>query len=68
MQFSSMPVFDNIKSTNEYLRIGKSFVKTISFVDVENIELPSQIGTYATMGGNGTVSDLAVDNFSFYCL
>ena len=40
MQFSSMPVFDNIKSTNEYLRIGKSFVKTISFVDVENIELP----------------------------
>lgn len=65
MQFSSMPVFDNIKSTNEYLRIGKSFVKTISFVDVENIELPSQIGTYATMGGNGTVSDLAVDNFSF---
>ena len=65
MQFSSMPVFDNIKSTNEYLRIGKSFVKTISFVDVENIELPSQIGTYAAMGGNGTVSDLAVDNFSF---
>ena len=65
MQFSSMPVFDNIKSTNEYLRIGKPFVKTISFVDVENIELPSQIGTYATMGGNGTVSDLAVDNFSF---
>ena len=47
------------------MRIGKSFVKTISFVDVENIELPSQIGTYATMGGNGTVSDLAVDNFSF---
>lgn len=65
MQFSSMPVFDNIKSTNEYLRIGKSFVKTISFVDVENIELPSQIGAYATMGGNATVSDLAVDNFSF---
>ena len=65
MQFSSIPVFDNIKSTNEYLRIGKSFVKTISFVDVENIELPSQIGTYAVMGGNGTASDLAVDNFSF---
>lgn len=65
MQFSSMPVFDNIKSTNEYLRIGNSFVKTISFVDVENIELPSQIGTYTAMGGNGTVSDLAVDNFSF---
>ena len=65
MQFSSMPIFDNIKSTNEYLRIGNSFVKTISFVDVENIELPSQIGTYTAMGGNGTVSDLAVDNFSF---
>lgn len=65
MQFANMPVFDNIKSTNEYLRIGGSFVKTISFVDVENIELPTTISTYSTMGGNNVVADLAVDNFSF---
>ena len=65
MQFAEIPVFDNIKSTNEFLRIGNSFVKTISFVDVENIELPTEISTYTTLGGSGTVADLAVDNFSF---
>jgi len=65
MQFAEVPVFDNIKSTNEYLRIGNSFVKTISFVDVENIELPSQIEPYSILGGNGTASETAVDNFSF---
>ena len=65
MQFAEVPVFDNIKSTNEYLRIGSSFVKTVSFVDVENIELPNEIETYSRLGGSSTVADLAVDNFSF---
>ena len=65
MHFADTPVFDNIKSTNEYLRIGKSFVKTISFVDVENIDLPTEIETYASLGGNNAVADLAVDNFAF---
>ena len=65
MQFAEVPVFDNIKSTNEYLRIGSSFVKTVSFVDVENIELPNEIETYSRLGGSSTVAYLAVDNFSF---
>lgn len=65
MQFSERPVFNNIKSTNEYLRIGDNFVRTISFVDVENIDLPTEISPYTTMGGNGAVANLAVDNFSF---
>ena len=34
MQFTEIPVFDNIKSTNEYLQIGNRFVKNISYVDV----------------------------------
>lgn len=66
MKFNDQPVFDNIKSTNEYLEIGKSFVKTISFVDVENIDLPNEIETYSLLGGQDAVSDLAVDNFSFF--
>lgn len=65
MNFSNLPVFNNIKSTNEHLRIGKDYVKTISFVDVENIDLPNEIEPYTTLGGNGAVSNLAVDNFSF---
>lgn len=65
MQFSGNPVFDNIRSTNEYLQIGNRFVKTISYVDVENIDLPSEIEPYSILGGNGAASETAVDNFTF---
>ncbi|GIJ95372.1 hypothetical protein CAPN002_25900 [Capnocytophaga stomatis] len=65
MKFSEVPVFDNIKSTNEHLMIGSSYVKAISFVDVENIDLPNEIEMYSALGGSGNISNLAVDNFSF---
>ncbi|MCJ8154098.1 TraG family conjugative transposon ATPase [Chryseobacterium sp. SSA4.19] len=65
MQFSDIPVFDNIKSTSEYLKIGNRFVKNISYVDVENIDLPSEIEPYSILGGNGAASETAVDNFTF---
>ena len=65
MKFSEVPTFDNIKSTNEYLQIGNRFVKNISYVDVENIDLPSEIEPYSILGGNGAASETAVDNFTF---
>lgn len=65
MDFSEIPVFNNIKSSNEYLQIGNKFIETISFVDVENIELPTEIEPYSYLGGNGTASETAVDNFTF---
>ena len=65
MQFSDVPIFDNIKSTNEYLKIGNRFVKNIAYVDVENIDLPSEIEPYSILGGNGAASETAVDNFTF---
>ncbi|WP_209389038.1 TraG family conjugative transposon ATPase [Chryseobacterium sp. RR2-3-20] len=65
MKFSDIPSFDNIKSTNEYLQIGNRFVKNISYVDVENIDLPSEIEPYSLLGGNGAAAETAVDNFSF---
>ena len=65
MQFSDLPIFDNIKSTNEYLQIGNRFVKNISYVDVENIDLPSEIEPYSLLGGNGAAAETAVDNFTF---
>jgi len=65
MQFTKTPVFDNIKSTNEYLQIGNRLVKNISYVDVENIDLPSEIDPYSILGGNGAASETAVDNFTF---
>lgn len=65
MQFKDIPSFDNIKSTNEYLQIGNRYVKNISYVDVENIDLPSEIEPYSILGGNGAASETAVDNFTF---
>lgn len=65
MHLSDVPSFDNIKSTSEYLQIGNRFVKNISFVDVENIDLPSEIEPYSILGGNGAASETAVDNFTF---
>lgn len=65
MQFTKTPVFDNIKSTNEYLQIGNRFVKNISYADVENIDLPSEIDPFSILGGNGAASETAVDNFTF---
>lgn len=65
MNFTKTPSFDNIKAGHENLVIGNRFVKTISFVDVEKIELPSEIETYSTLGGSGSASETAVDNFTF---
>lgn len=65
MRFSDTPAFDNIKSTSDHLKIGNRFVKNISYVDVENIDLPSEIEPYSILGGNGAASETAVDNFTF---
>ncbi|MGC4130249.1 MAG: TraG family conjugative transposon ATPase [Bergeyella sp.] len=65
MKFSDVPALNNIKASTEHLNIGKNYVKTISLVDVEKIELPSEIDTYTFLGGNGAAAETAVDNFSF---
>lgn len=65
MKFSDVPIYNNIKGSPEYLNIGKNYVKTIPLIDVEKIELPSEIDTYTMMGGNGAASETAVDNFTF---
>ena len=65
MQLTDTPTYDNIKSTEEYLQIGSRFVKNISYVDVEKIDLPSEIEPYSLLGGNGAAGETAVDNFTF---
>lgn len=65
MQFTDTPTFDNIKSNSEFLQIGSRFVKNIAYIDVENIDLPSEIEPYSILGGNGAAAETAVDNFSF---
>ena len=61
----STKAMDNLRSMDNHLKIGSSFVKAISLVDVENIELPNDISAYTTLGGNGATKNTAVDNFAF---
>ncbi len=63
MEHRDIPSLNNIKSHSDHLRIGKQYAKTISLVDVEKIELPSEISTYTYLGNSATAT--AVDNFSF---
>ena len=65
MHFGDITRFDNFRAFDDYINIGNKYIKTISFVDVERIELPSEIETYSTIGGNGSASETAVDNFTF---
>lgn len=57
--------YDNFKSFDTHIKIGSNFVKTISFVDVEDIKLPNEIHPYSLLGGNNATKNTAVDNFSF---
>ncbi|QOR74618.1 TraG family conjugative transposon ATPase [Cruoricaptor ignavus] len=65
MHFTDVPNLNNISATDEYLKIGRQWVRGISFVDVEDIQLPNEIETYSTIGGSGAAASTAVDNFSF---
>lgn len=66
MKFSEVPSYDNFKVADTYIKIGNSFVETISFVDVEDIALPTTIAPFTYLGGTGAASETAVDNFSFF--
>lgn len=65
MKFAEIPSFNNYKVTDTYIKIGNSFVETISFVDVEDIALPNTIAPFTYLGGVGAAAETAVDNFSF---
>lgn len=62
---SEVKTFDNLKAFDSHIKVGNKFVKTISFVDVEDIKLPSEIYPYSFLGGNNATKSTPVDNFSF---
>ncbi|MCO7354030.1 TraG/VirB4 family ATPase [Riemerella anatipestifer] len=66
MKFSDIPTFDNYKIMDTYIKVGNDFIKTISFVDVEDIALPNTISPFSYLGGTGVASETAIDNFSFF--
>src|SRR5690606_5760003 len=47
MDFSSHVVsMDNIETHNTHLKIGEKFVKCLSLVDIDNIDLPQKVSPY----------------------
>ncbi|MHA6697231.1 TraG family conjugative transposon ATPase [Chryseobacterium sp. A321] len=68
MNFTKVPGWDTLLSTSEHLRIGESYIKVFSLVDVEKVELPSLVKPYGEMSLGSTMgSGLkgAVDKLSF---
>ena len=64
MNFGDVPSYDNIKTDDTHLKIGNKFIKTISLIDKEKVEIPSEVEPYSLLG-NGVVAETAVDNFTF---
>lgn len=62
---SEIKTFDNLKAYDTHIKVGTKFVKTISFVDIEDIKLPNEIYPYSFLGGNNATKSTPVDNFSF---
>jgi len=68
MNFCSVPSWDNILCDAEYLRVGEKYVKVFSLVDVEKVELPSEVKPFSELSLSGSLaggSGAAVDRFSF---
>lgn len=62
---NEVKTLDNLKSFDSHIKVGKKFVETISFVNVEDIKLPNEIHPYSFLGGNNATKQTPVDNFSF---
>ncbi|MBD5583748.1 MAG: TraG family conjugative transposon ATPase [Clostridia bacterium] len=54
---------NNFKASDEYLKIGNRIVKSYPLVDIDEINLPSWVKPYTTMGINGY--GIATDLLSF---
>ncbi len=65
MKISEHIQWDNLRAKDTHLESGKYFIKSISLLDPEKMEVKPEVGPYETMGGSGATADLTVDNLSF---
>ncbi|SFF48590.1 AAA-like domain-containing protein [Pedobacter antarcticus] len=58
-------IYNNMKSTPSEVDFGDKVVRSLSLVDIDNIELPNRISTYVEMGSPDAVKDFPADIFAF---
>jgi hypothetical protein len=56
---------DNIVPGEEDIRIGNRKVKCISLIDIDTVDLPSQLSTHVELNDNSSLVGFPVDLFSF---
>ncbi|MBB6131517.1 TraG/VirB4 family ATPase [Mucilaginibacter lappiensis] len=66
MDFSSKNVvLNNMKPTDTEIRIGDRYVRNISLINIDTIDLPSSISTHAELKDKESLKGFPVDLFSF---
>lgn len=66
MDFSSEHiVLDNFMPSETHIQIGENFSKCISLIDIDKIDLPSNISPYIKRGDSEAMKGFPVDNMAF---
>lgn len=62
---SPVITMDNITPGEEDIKIGTRRVKCISLIDIDTVDLPSQLSTHVELNDNSSLVGFPVDLFSF---
>ncbi|RZJ23701.1 MAG: TraG family conjugative transposon ATPase [Acinetobacter sp.] len=66
MEFNSKSIaLNNIAPSDTEIKIGEKVVRSISLVNIDNIDLPSQIATHTEANDKDTMKGFPIDLFSF---
>ena len=66
MDFSSPVVkMDNVKTHNSHINIGDKFVKCLSLVDIDSIDLPEVIAPYVERNDKEALKGFPIDTMAF---
>lgn len=66
MDFSSTVVtMDNVKAHNSHINIGDKFVKCLSLVDIDSIDLPEVIAPYVERNDKEALKGFPIDTMAF---
>jgi conjugation system TraG family ATPase len=62
---SPVITMDNIIPSDHDIKIGERLIKCISLIDIDTVDLPSQLPTHVELNENSSIVGFPVDLFSF---
>lgn len=66
MDFSSEVVkMDNIKTHDTHINIGEKFIKCLSIVDIDSIDLPEEVAPYIELNDKEALKNFPTDTMAF---